>query len=179
MEDRWFRLGDRGRYPPSGQTEPIAICLRTSCMWKPKISLRIAFLIFTLLSVCVSVVAKHEYDRREAERISEERQLELEETRERIDSNQIAAGMTEVDYLAIASPCETQVLGEYTEYAHGFPGGLGHGLTITVKNKILVKARSWSCLGGQTFFNTKTDVEESEVIALRDLRFSDEPDSGG
>ena len=138
-------------------------------MWKPKITLRLAFVLFTVSLVGFSIVAKQEFDRRQAERISIERQQELEETRKNIANQRIAVGMLETDYLKIANPCEKRLFGPYTEYAHGFPGGLGHGLTVTVKNNHLVKAQSWSCLGGETYFNTMTKNEEMELDGLWSL----------
>ena len=45
MEDRWFRLGDRGRYPTVGKTEQMQFRLRT------------LFVILTLAAVTISLLA--------------------------------------------------------------------------------------------------------------------------
>ena len=135
---------------------------------RDRFTLRHAFTLFTISLVVVSVFAKREYDRRRAEQVSLERRQELEETERNIISGRIHEGMSVNRYLAIAAPCEQLELGLYTEYAHGFPGGLGHGITVTACNNQLVKAHSWSCVGGETFFNTMTDSEESKLDELWD-----------
>lgn len=132
-------------------------------MTRLKYSLRTGLIAFTVCLICVSIVGKREYDRRRNQKISEQLRSELETTRTNIENGQIHDGLSVATYLKIASPCDIQNYDGYTEYQHGFTGGLGHGLTIVAKNDRLVKAYSWSCLGGDTFFNSMTEAEEKEL----------------
>jgi hypothetical protein len=129
----------------------------------PKYSLRTGLIVFTVCLICVSIVGKREYDRRRAQQISEQLRSELETTRTNIENGQIHVDLPVATYLKIASPCEIQRYDGFTEYQHGFTGGLGYGLTVVAKNDSLVKAYSWSCLGGDTYFNSMTKSEETEL----------------
>ncbi|MDX1929869.1 MAG: hypothetical protein SFV81_25300 [Pirellulaceae bacterium] len=70
------------------------------------------------------------------------------------------------DYLAMATPCEREELGRYSEFQHGFPGGVGHGVTIVSKDGRLTRAYFWSCVGGEEYFNGMTDEDETEFGKL-------------
>lgn len=90
------------------------------------------------------------------------RQNELESTRKLISQGVIYSGQPISEYLALTDPCERDQYGRYQEFQHGFPNGLGHGITVIAKDGCLIKAYSWSCLGGEEFFNSMTDFDVDE-----------------
>jgi hypothetical protein len=57
-------------------------------------------------------------------------------------------------------------LGPYSEFQHGFPGGLGHGITIVSKDEKLMRAYFWSCMRGEEFFNAMTENDQNEFDKL-------------
>lgn len=131
-----------------------------------KLTIRNLLIATTIASIPVAISAKLEYERMRAERIAAFLQMELEATRSKLETGLICENQLVVDYLAIASPCEHEDYGRYSEFQHGFPGGLGHGITVVAKDGRLTRAYSWSCMGGDEYFDGTTDADTTEFGKL-------------
>ena len=132
-----------------------------------RITIRAILIATTIASIPIAISGKLEYERMRAERVALLLQMELEATRNKLDVGLICENQRVVDYLAMAKPCETEDYGRYSEFQHGFPGGLGHGITIVSKDGRLILAYSWSCMGGEEFFNGMTEADSMEFAQLR------------
>lgn len=91
-----------------------------------------------------------------------------------LERGDIYLGQPASEYLRMSNPCRIRTYGAYTSYDHGFVGGLGHGVTVVAKNDRLVRAYSWSCLGGETFFNGMAPFEEQTLQDMVIRRLDDE-----
>ncbi len=131
-----------------------------------KTTIRQILIVTTIVSIPIAICTKLEYDRIRTEQLRSFLQLELQATKDKLKLGRISENQLVIDYLAMADPCESQHYGRYSEFQHGFPGGLGHGITIVSKDGRLKRAYSWSCLGGEEYFNGMMDAENTEFDKL-------------
>jgi hypothetical protein len=132
-------------------------------------SLRTSFVTFTILLLATCIFGKHAIERYVAEQEYVQIENSLSEAIRLIESGKISTGMHVRDYTNLVTPVDRIEFGAFAEFRHGFIGGLGHGVTIISKNDRLVKAYSWSCCGGDSFFNTMTSAEEKTYYLQREL----------
>ena len=135
-----------------------------------RITIRNLLIATTIASVPIAIYGKLEYERMSAERIASLLRLELEATRNKLETGLICEDQLVVDYLAMANPCESEDYGRYSEFQNGFRGGLGHGVTIVSKDGRLTRAYSWSAFHLLQPVTFAADKEESNFN--RTLKYS-------
>lgn len=132
---------------------------------KPKISLRLALLLFTICSLTISMVARRIYKQYQSEQI----ELDMEETRKNLQNGKIHAGLSVSSYLEFANPRTKQDYGPFTEFTHG-SGGFS-SIWVLAKDGRLVRASFSSCLGRSVYFDILT---AADILVLRASAPTDE-----